>query len=269
MNTPTDDADVEVAQEGDMAEVAQEAPHRMRETRNRMLVGSDANQAARHPMAMGEQVGGARAATQAEEPGEIRYRRGEGRRTNLRRSSDGSYSLWMGGRLIQSFCSEWEDITRFQLPEGIQQQVRVNVQSLGEAREWDGDESPRGDDERVEVAVDAVDDGVELRSIEHPHNPMPPVDPDDLIGMFNALPAHNRSLIERQIRANWAGINVAERPEITDLHAAVEDHRQMLRAEAPPVPEGGDVWEHILGLLQAELHRVHDLIGTVETMRQR
>lgn len=257
MNTPTDDADVEVAQEapaqeGDMAE----------EDRPRMLVGSDAAQ--RHPMGMSAEIGGARAETQREVPGEVRHRRGEGRRINLRRSSDGSYSLWMGGRLIQSFCSEWEDVTRFQLPEGIQQQVRVNVHSLGEAREWDGNES-RGEDRVQEVRED---DGVELRSIAHPNNPMPQEDiTDDLIGMFNALPRHNQSLIARQIRANYAEVPTQE--NLNELRAAVEEQQRLRHHPAPPVPEGGDVWDHILGLLHDEVQRVHQLMGTVEAMRQR
>ena len=253
MNTPTDDADVEVAQEGDMAEVAQEAPDRMRETRNRMLIG-------------GAAAGGARAATQAEVPGEVRHRRGEGRRVNLRRESSGGYSIWMGGQCIQTFCAQWEDVTRFQLPEGIQQQVRVHVQPLGEAREWNQEELRDRDEDRVQA--ERPDDGVELRSIAHPNNPMPQEDiTDDLIGMFNALPRHNQSLIARQIRANYAEIPTQE--NLNELRAAVEEQQRLRHHPAPPVPEGGDVLEHILGLLHDEVLRVHQLIGTVETMRQR
>jgi hypothetical protein len=248
MNDGQDEAQAEVAQEspdraqeGDMAET--DGP--------RMLVGNAA-------------AGGARLATRAEEPGEIRQRRGEGRRINLRRSTDGSYSLWMGGRLIQSFCSEWEDVTRFQLPEGIQQQVRVNVQSLGEAREWDGREVS-GQDRVEEVRPD---DGVALRSIAHPNNPMAREDiTDDLIGMFNALPRHNQSVIAGQIRANYAEVPTEE--NLNELRAAVEVQQRLRHHPAPPVPEGGDVWEHILGLLHDEVQRVHQLMGTVEAMRQR
>ena len=249
MNTPTDDADLEVAEEapaqdGDMAET----------DRPRMLVGSDRSAAQAN-------IGGARAATQAEVPGEVRHRRGEGRRINLRRSTDGSYSLWMGGRLIQSFCSEWEDVTRFQLPEGIQQQCRVSVHALGEAREWDGEEL-RGD-QPDRVQAERPDDGVELRSIAHPNN----FATDDLIGMFNALPRHNQSLIARQIRANYAEVPTQE--NLNELRAAVEEQQRLRHHPAPPVPEGGDVWEHILSLLHDEVQRVHQLMGTVETMRQR
>jgi hypothetical protein len=166
--------------------------------------------------------------------------------------------------LIQSFCSEWEDVTRFQLPEGIQQQVRVNVHSLGEAREWDEREI-RGDDRVQEVRED---DGVELRSIAHPNNPMArEAITDDLIGMFNALPRHNQSLIARQIRANYAEVPTEE--NLNELRAAVEEQQRLRHHPAPPVPEGGDVWEHILSLLHDEVQRVHQLMGTVEAMRQR
>jgi hypothetical protein len=221
-------------------------------------------------MGMSAEIGGARAETQREVPGEVRHRRGEGRRINLRRSSDGSYSLWMGGRLIQSFCSEWEDVTRFQLPEGIQQQVRVNVHSLGEAREWDGEDIPERNIGRVQE--ERPDDGVELRSIAHPNNPMPREDlTDDLVGMFNALPRHNQSLIARQIRANYTEFAMPQpsQENLNELREAVEEQQRLRHHPAPPVPEGGDVWEHILSLLHDEVQRVHQLMGTVEAMRQR
>jgi hypothetical protein len=177
----------------------------------------------------------------------------------------------MGGRLIQSFCSEWEDVTRFQLPEGIQQQVRVNVHSLGEAREWDGNEARDSNDERVDIAVD---DGVELRSVAHPHNPMPLDLTGDLVGMYNALPANNQEIIAAQIRANYTeysnfGVGQRAQEHLNELRAAVEEHREQLERPIPPVPEGTNVWDHILSELHGEVQRVHDLIGTVEVMRAR
>lgn len=65
-----------------------------------------------------------------------RQRRGVGRRVNLIRTEDGTYEVRMGHRMIQGFCEEFEDITRFQLPYGIQQQVRINVEPVGRAREY-------------------------------------------------------------------------------------------------------------------------------------
>lgn len=231
----------EVAQEGDMAEAE----------RPRMLVGSDANQ-----------VGGARAAP--ETMGETRQRRGEGRRVTLGRQRSGGYAIWMRDRHVQSFCGEWEDITRFQLPEGIEQQVRIHIEPMGEARmlrpEYSGEQ-----DDRVEAAVDPGD-GVELRSIAHPNNP-PMFQDRDLLSMFNALPVRNQEIIARQIRANYN--ESVTRPDIDEMEQRVLEERQLRRTPVPPVPEGGDVWEHILGLLHDEVQRVHELIGTVETMRQR
>jgi hypothetical protein len=204
MNTPTDDAE-EVAQEGDMAEA--DGP--------RMLVGS-AGQA---------NVGGARAA-QPEMMGEIRQRRGEGRRVTLVRQRSGGYSIWMRDHHVQSFCGEWEDITRFQLPEGIEQQVRIHIQPMGEARmlrpEYSGNS-----DERVEAA----EDGVELRSIAHPDNPRMLQDDANLISMFNALPAHNQEIIAGQIRENYEVFSrpIGFEPGVTGAEVSMEMFNELQR----------------------------------------
>jgi len=206
MNDGQDEARAEVAQEGDMAEVAQAAPARMNETRDRLIGGAAAGQA-REAM--------------PDPPGEIRQRRGQGRRINLRRSSDGSYSIWMQNRLIQSFCGEWEDITRFQLPEGIQQQCRITVHSLGEAREW-SEEETRGQDR---VQAERPDDGVELRTIAHPNNP--PMFQDDLLSMFNALPRNNQEIIAGQIRSNYEEYAVP--PEVARTEVTIQMFDEMQR----------------------------------------
>ncbi len=65
--------------------------------------------------------------------GDSARRRGEGRRVTLAKGMDG-YSIWMMNRHVQSFCNEWEIVTNFQLPEGIEQQVRIHVEAVGEAR---------------------------------------------------------------------------------------------------------------------------------------
>lgn len=70
--------------------------------------------------------------TTSREP--VRARRSELRRVN------GQYELWMGNQLIQSFCSQFENITRYAIPEGTSQQVRVNIEPLGEVREVATDE---------------------------------------------------------------------------------------------------------------------------------
>jgi hypothetical protein len=94
---------------------------------------------------------------------------------------------------------------------------------------------------------------------------------DDLVGMFNALPRHNQSLIARQIRANYTEFAMPQpsQENLNELREAVEEQQRLRHHPAPPVPEGGDVWEHILSLLHDEVQRVHQLMGTVEAMRQR
>ena len=91
------------------------------------------------------------ASIQVDPPGEIEQRRGEGRRVNLIRNHNGEYAIYLRNRCVQSFCGEWEDITRFQLPEGIQQQIRINIEVLGQAREYE-----------------PQNDGMELRVAAHP-----------------------------------------------------------------------------------------------------
>ena len=243
--TERDDQRADYAQE----EVAQEAPAGL---------ATQAN------------IGGARAA-QPEVMGEIRQRRGQGRRVTLARQRSGGYAIWMRDRHVQSFCGEWEDITRFQLPEGIEQQVRIHIEPMGEARMLRPEYSGESDD-RVEAAQ--PDDGVELRSIAHPNNPLVT---NDLLGMFNALPPHNQAIIADQIRANYEestrpiGYDEDRPTQATrdELRQRILQEQQLRRTPVPPVPEGGDVWDHILGLLHDEVQRVHQLIGTVETMRQR
>lgn len=145
-------------------------------------------------------------------PGEVTQRRGEGRRVNLRRESGGGYSIWMGSQCIQTFCGQWEDITRFQLPEGIQQQVRIIIQSMGEAREWDQAET------RGENAVDVADE-VALQNIAHARP-----DRQALVRMFEALPAHNQEIIAGQIEANYANVVEAEATPGLVLPARGREH---------------------------------------------
>jgi len=53
------------------------------------------------------------------------------RRVTLRRDENGSYSIFMRRRMIQGFCSEFEDITSFHIEPDTQVQVRINIQQLG------------------------------------------------------------------------------------------------------------------------------------------
>lgn len=53
------------------------------------------------------------------------------RRVILRRDRGGSYSIFMRSRMIQGFCSEFEDITSFHIEPDTQLQVRINIQQIG------------------------------------------------------------------------------------------------------------------------------------------
>ncbi len=57
-----------------------------------------------------------------------------GRRVSIVRTN-GQYEIHMGQRVIQSFCSEFEAITRYALPEGCLQQCCINIEPLGQIRE--------------------------------------------------------------------------------------------------------------------------------------
>lgn len=107
----------------------------------------------RGPVSMGASIGQAEAQEVAQEAPRM-DRRGQGRRIRLVRDRDGQYIIFAGSRRVQSFCSEWEDITRFQMPMGIEQQVRIVVQELGPAREMRDEnlEASRFQEERAERA---------------------------------------------------------------------------------------------------------------------
>lgn len=81
----------------------------------------------------GVSLGGTPADATTREP--VRARRCELRRTH------GQYQLYMGDMNIQTFCSQFEDITRYAIPEGCSQQVRINIEPLGEVRELATQES--------------------------------------------------------------------------------------------------------------------------------
>ncbi len=173
-------------------------------------------------------------------------RRGEGRRVTLVRTEDGQYQVWMGTRMIQSFCAEWEDITRFQLPEGIEQQVRVNVSPMGDAHE----SRQRGvvTETAVEVAQD-IPPGARLR-----------VEGDeDLLGMFRELPAHNRELIANQIRANHLqefGVALTTMAHPNRLVAETIEN-----AEEERVPQG--LRNQTMQLIHRELERIGNMVETL------
>ena len=69
------------------------------------------------------------ASTQTATREPVRARRCELRRVN------GQYELHMRDQHMQSFCSQFEDITRYALPEGCSQQVRITIEPLGAVRE--------------------------------------------------------------------------------------------------------------------------------------
>lgn len=103
-------------------------------------------------LATGQVAGAAREG--AADTEDIPQSRGHGRRVTLVRSRDGQYQIWRLTRLIQTFCSDWEDVTRFQLPEGIEQQIRIHIQVVGEAQIAREQVSAQLEEERAEVAME-------------------------------------------------------------------------------------------------------------------
>ncbi len=100
--------------------------------------------------------------------------RRNGRLVNLRRSADGAYEILMRGRVIQGFCSQFEDITGWAQPRDTQIQARVTITPTGRLR---GVPHP---EERVQRRlmpegfnpVQTEDDGIALESIAHPGPPL-------------------------------------------------------------------------------------------------
>lgn len=171
-------------------------------------------------------------------PGEVRQRRGEGRRVTLGRQRGGGYSIWMGSRHIQSFCAEWEDVTRFQLPEGIEQQVRINIEVMGEARmlrpEYSGEQP---------VMVDAEDPPLRDRQLrravqqhearlENASPSMQNIPRQRLVEMFTELPPHNQEIIAGQIEANHRevhGVALHSTAHPNEFQSLLGDLRESVR----------------------------------------
>ena len=57
------------------------------------------------------------------------------RRVILRRNQDGAYEIFARGRLIQTFCTEFEDITRWAMELNSEQQVRILIEPMGNRRQ--------------------------------------------------------------------------------------------------------------------------------------
>ena len=102
----------------------------------------------------------------------VRARRVELRRTN------GQYEIYMGDRCIQTFCPQFEDVVRYSLPEASRQQVRINIEPLGEIREMATEESR----ERMQAFAQQSQDRVQglLRaSMDPPQQPFREVGLDE------------------------------------------------------------------------------------------
>lgn len=193
-------------------------------------------------------AGGAGVAAQhSVEAAPRRRSRGQGRRATLVRNGGGGYSIWMMSRHIQSFCNEWEDVTNFQLPEGIEQQVFINVDVAGEARpvrpEYSGQDQSAPD--APEVAREEVL-GNQLRRAVARHDDREREDQgprinNDLIRMFQELPEHNQEIIAHQIRANH-----------------VESHGAALRSIAHP--GNPSMFADVLGELRASVRHTLEVL---------
>ena len=184
-----------------------------------------------------------------------RRRRGQGRRVTLVRQPGGNYNIWMQSRHIQGFCDEWEDVTNFQLPNGIEQQVRINVEPVGEAREIRPEYDGRGAD--LAVAEEAP---APLIGGSRPEN--------NLMGMFMELPPHQRELIERQIVANHQDMVAGHRDRIQDqLERNLENLQSnadgpALRSIAHPTP-----LDQVVSSLEARIREMHTALTVVRELQ--
>lgn len=156
-------------------------------------------------------------------------RRGQGRRVTLAHPRQGGYSIWMQSRHIQGFCAEWEDVTNFQLPDGFEQQVRIHVEAVGEAREI----RPEYSGEQVERALERrpAPDPNEARLNQLRERRRQPWDGADLVQMFYELPEHQREIIAGQIWANYQQVNPFGDPQVAARPVA-EDRAQRIRSDA-------------------------------------
>jgi hypothetical protein len=106
----------------------------------------------------------------------VRARRVELRRTN------GQYEIYMGDRCVQTFCPEFENVVRYSLPEGSRQQVRINIEPLGEIRELATEESRDRMREFSDAGRERVE-GLLRRSMEEvPPTDLSPQSLDRLVG---------------------------------------------------------------------------------------
>jgi len=202
-----------------------------------------------------------RASDHATEEAPNSTRRGTGRRVTLARQRNGGYSIWMMDRHIQSFCAEWEDITNFQLPNGIEQQIRIRIEVMGEAREIRPAYSGEAQGEDVaEVAEDTTE-----VAREEPRRA-----DNDLIDMYRELPLHNREIIAGQIRENHRAVhgealhNIAHPNRLVSGELSQESIDQMEVDLADP-PDG---WQdNALIYLRAEQDRIGDVINMIDRLR--
>lgn len=55
----------------------------------------------------------------------------QGRRVTLRRDAGGSYQILMRDQVVQGFCDQFEEITRWRMPRDTQLQARIFIQPVG------------------------------------------------------------------------------------------------------------------------------------------
>lgn len=98
--------------------------------------------------------------------------RTQGRLVNLRRDAQGQYQILMRDRVIQGFCSEFEDITGWNQPLDTQVQARIAIHPTGRLRAATYHDLGSGQDRIEPMGLDIQtrlrDDGIALESRAHP-----------------------------------------------------------------------------------------------------
>lgn len=181
-------------------------------------------------------------------------RRGEGRRVTLARQHGGGYNIWMMNRHIQGFCADFEDITNFQLPDGIEQQVRIHVEAAGEARPIRPEYSGR-DEVREVRAEEPVEARMENRSSSFQNVPR-----NELLRMFTELPSHNQEIIAGQIVANHQDVHGAALQSIA--------HPQRGEVNYGMGPEPAHPMDGVVNFLVGEIEQMQSTLDMIQRLRR-
>jgi hypothetical protein len=154
----------------------------------------------------------------------------------------------MRDRCIQTFCPQFEDVVRYALPEGSSQQVRINIEPLGEIREMATEDAR----ERMQEFAEQSEDRVQglLRA-----SAAPPLSPPDL-----SPESLEELLVETRPRI---GARVGAGPGV----ALESQEHPPRRSDSIQTEEGNIGWRATaIYHMEQEMNALRRMIDTVRTM---